>query len=135
MAANKLAMMDHIEDPKRVIQDKVEKYIHPAKVAGWKFLVGIYIRPDKTKGGIYLTDRIRDEDIYQGKVGLVLKLGPTAFVDDDRRNFHPDSVPEVGDWVLYGANEGRACEIGGHPCRFIDDTSLLAIIPHPNGYL
>jgi hypothetical protein len=45
-------------------------------------LVAVYKRPEKTKSGIILTDQNRDEDNYQSKVGLVLKVGPTAFAYD-----------------------------------------------------
>ena len=45
------------------------------EVFGNQVLVAIYQRPNKTASGIYLSDGVRAEDQYQGKVGLVLKLG------------------------------------------------------------
>jgi len=133
MISESLAHMDHRDDPRKEILEKVEGYI--PQVCQWKVLVAIYVRSEKTKGGIYLTDKLRDEDIYQGKVGLVIGLGPLAFKDDEQRKFHPDSIPKIGDWVLYGSNEGRAAQVNKQAVRFLDDTSVLAIIPSPNGYL
>ena len=39
-------------------------------------LVAVYIRPEKTKGSIFLTEKTRDEDRHQSKVGLVVKMLP-----------------------------------------------------------
>ena len=50
-------------------------------------LIAIYIRPEMTAGGIIITNKTRDEDKWQGKVGLVLKKGPSAFVDESNQWF------------------------------------------------
>ena len=36
---------------------------------------------EKTAGGIILTDAARMEDVYQGKLGYVLKMGGDAFAE------------------------------------------------------
>ena len=75
------ALMSHIEDPANEIRKRIGD-ISQIEVLHNQILVGVYIRPEKTKGGILLTSQTRDEDRYQGKAGLVLKKGPLAFVDD-----------------------------------------------------
>ena len=42
-------------------------------------LCAIYIAPEKTAGGIIRPQSNIDEDIHQGKVGLIVGVGPLAF--------------------------------------------------------
>ena len=63
-------------------------------------LVAVYVRPEKTKGGIFLPDKAKDEDKYQSKVGLILKVGPSAFVDDAQNWFKGVTVQEH-DWIIF----------------------------------
>jgi len=98
-----------------------------------KILVGIYMRGDKTTGGIILPDQIRDEDRYQGKAGLILKKGPIAFVDDDRVHFHGLN-PDVGEWVMFRPSNGLKVDIRsktGH-CILLSDTQVELVIPAPD---
>lgn len=96
-----------------------------------QILIGIWIKPQKTAGGILLTDKYRDEDKWQGKVGLVLKKGALAFKDDDRTEFHGQSVKE-GDWVIYRVSDGFSIDLNGTHCRLIEDVHIRGIIPNPS---
>jgi len=96
-------------------------------------LVAIYMRPEKTKGNIILTDVYRDEDKYQGKSGLVLKCGPLAFVDDDKVKFCGFS-PQPGEWVMFRPSDGIKLDIrtkDGH-CVLLIDTQIKMVIPSPD---
>ena len=94
-------------------------------------LVGIYKRGEKTKGGILLTDNYRQEDIYQGKTGLVLKVGPTAFKDDDDTDFAGQNV-QVGDWIVLRPGDGWQVKVGNRDCRMVADTSIKLKVPKPD---
>jgi co-chaperonin GroES (HSP10) len=100
-------------------------------------LVAVYKRPEKTKSGIILTDQNRDEDNYQSKVGLVLKVGPTAFAydpTDDQWGFEQLDV-EIGDWVVFRPSEGWALDIRGDEtvrCRMLSDTAIKGKVSHPD---
>lgn len=109
------ALMSHIEDPANEIRKRIGD-ISKIEVLHNQILVGVYIRPEKTKGGILLTPQTRDEDRYQGKAGLVLKKGPLAFVDDDNNKFHGQNV-DVGDWVFYRVSDGFPLVLNGTLCR------------------
>lgn len=122
--------MAHARDPREDIHDKLGKRIANIKVMGARVLVGTYVRPEKTAGGIILTDKSRDEDKYQGKVGLVLKMGPLAFTEDDTHKF-PDK-PKVGDWVLFRVGDTWPLLIGDQDCRFVDDVAVQSIVPGPD---
>jgi co-chaperonin GroES (HSP10) len=99
-------------------------------------LVAIYKRPAQTKSGIIMPDQHRDEDKYQGKVGLVLKKGPLAFVDDDRYSFHGFAA-DRGEWVAYRVSDGFPLGIMGLDgkavdCRLIKDSDIKLKIDQPD---
>lgn len=96
-----------------------------------QILVGIWRRPEKTKGGIILTDNTKKEDEYQGKVGLVLKKGPTAFISDDDMDFKGQNV-EVGDWIVLRPGDGWQVKVREQPCRMLVDTSVKMKISRPD---
>lgn len=96
-----------------------------------RILVAIYRRPEKTKGGIILTDNANDEDTYQGKVGLVIKKGPLAYTDDEVTKFHGHEVKE-GDWVWFRPADGMHCQVNGVPCRIFKEDGIIGRINHPD---
>jgi co-chaperonin GroES (HSP10) len=96
-----------------------------------QILVGIYIRPEKTSGGIFLTEKTLDEDKWQGKVGLVLKTGPMAFQNEGNTDFHGQSVNE-GDWVIYRVSDGFSIDVNGVHCRLIEDVHIKGRVADPS---
>ena len=124
------ALMKHIEDPANEIRKRIGD-ISKIEVLHNQILVGVYIRPEITKGGILLTPQTRDEDRYQGKAGLVLKKGPLAFVDDDNNKFHGQNV-DVGDWVFYRVSDGFPLVLNGTLCRLLEEVHVKGKIPSPD---
>lgn len=86
-------------------------------------LIALYIRPQKTASGILLTDRTVEEDIYQSKVGLVVKLGPTAFQDPDGEWFKDVNI-NVNDWIISRPSDGWTVTINKVPCRILHDVNV-----------
>jgi len=74
MARSSMAKMRQIAeastDPKAALMKGLGK--HGTHVFHSKVLVALYVRPAKTKGGIWLSDKTVEEDRYQGTVGLVI---------------------------------------------------------------
>src|SRR5215475_13835609 len=92
----------HLVDPRREIMKKIGSQLKEPELFGNTILVAVYVRPEKARHGtleLHLSDQTRKEDEYQGKVGLVVKMGPRAYVDDDNFSFNGQKV-EVGDWVV-----------------------------------
>lgn len=111
------------EEVLQSIGDALE-HVHPRNN---EVLVGIYIKPEKTASGLYLTDKTRDEDRWQGKAAFVLKKGPTAFVDAPENGlyFHDQNV-QPGDVVIYRVSDGFPLDINGVACRLMEDVSIRA---------
>jgi co-chaperonin GroES (HSP10) len=99
--------IQHTEDPREVIWNKVGD-LAGVEVFNNDVMVAIYERPNKTKSGIILTDRTVGEDLYQGKVGLILKMGPKAFTDPD---FEESEKCSVGDWIFFRPSDGWAATL------------------------
>jgi len=120
-------------DPKKVILETVGS-LDDIEIFGDMVLLAIYIRPEKTKGGIYRPDSNKDEDIWQGKVGLVLKWGPDAFVDPESGNLY-DQVAQEGDWCVFKVGDAWNLQIKDIPCRLVRDTNIRMKIKDPEAVL
>jgi co-chaperonin GroES (HSP10) len=123
-------------DPKNALLNALPAGAHLFECFHNKVLVATYVRPEKTKGGIILADRSQAEDRFQGSVGLVIKTGPLAFVDDGVVKFGGVKVEE-GDWVTYRPSDGLEMFFvddngrDGTPCRVLEDTNIIGRVPDP----
>lgn len=102
------------------------------EVMGNRVLVGIYIEPSR-KGGLFLAKETLKESVFQGVVGLVLKAGKSAFIDDPENKvfFHSQPV-NVGDWVAFRAGDAKRTQIRGVDCRMVEDTLIDLVVADPN---
>jgi len=123
-------IMEHEEDPRKKILEEIGD-ISNVDVFNTQVLVAVYIRPQRTKSGLYLTDKTTDEDRYQSKVGLVLKKGPSAFVDEKDQWFKNVNV-DVGDWIVHRASDGWSVTVNNVLCRMLEDTSIKGKVDHPD---
>jgi len=126
--------MEHATDPRTVLL-KALGDLSNIEIFNNQLLIAIYERPEKTAGGLYLADQTRNEDRYQGKVGLVVKIGPLAFQNDERNDFRGQSV-EVGDWVGYRVQDGWSLIVNGPQgkvfCRMLEDVHVRLRIDAPD---
>ena len=108
-------------------------------------LVATYIEPVKVFKGpngedieFHSTDKAHEENRFQGKIGLVLKAGPVAFVDDGVAKFGGITI-KPGDWVIYRPSDGyelfirdRTKTNEGLSCRLIEDTFVRGRVKDPS---
>jgi co-chaperonin GroES (HSP10) len=125
--------MIHNEDPREALLKQVGD-LSGVEVMGSDVLCAIYIRPEKTASGLYIPDSTRDEDKFQGKALLVLKMGPYAYKDDEGKEFR--DIKE-GDWVVGRASDGWACTLNSVnnskiDCRVFRDIDLRLRISSPD---
>lgn len=114
--------MYHARDPRELLVEQVGD-ISDFELFNNQVLVALYLRPKITKSGILLTDQTVDEDIYQSKVGLVLKKGPTAFQDEEGQWFNNVTINE-GDWLVSRASDGWTITINSVPCKILNDVNV-----------
>ena len=94
-------------------------------------LLACFVKPERTKGGVILTDTSKEEDIWQGKVGMVLKLGPDAFKDDDDFSFNGQKA-DIGEWVVFKVGDAWQIQVGEWPCRLVRDSAIRMKVSDPS---
>ena len=114
--------MHHEKDPRDLLQEQIGD-LSDFELFNNQILVALSIRPKVTKSGIFLTDKTVDEDIYQSKVGLIMKLGPTAFKDDTGEWFKNVDM-NIGDWIISRSSDGWTITINNVPCRILHDVNV-----------
>ena len=122
--------MEHEVDPAQKLIKELGD-ISNIEIFNNQILVAVYLRPEKTKSGIYMPDKHREEDRYQSKVGLVVKKGPSAFIDTGD-NWFKDVTVDLNDWVMFRATDGWGITVNNVLCRVLDDTNVRGRIPHPD---
>jgi co-chaperonin GroES (HSP10) len=122
--------MNHSVDPAKILMDELGN-LDDIQVFNNEVMVAIYVRPEKTNSGIILPGATRDEDRYQGKVGLVVKMGLQAF-DDPNNNWFKGTKVKVGDWVYFRVTDGWSINVHGVSCRMIDDTDVRGMTKYPD---
>lgn len=123
----------HDGDPAIAIRLRVKDYLDHIDIGGADVLVGIW-RPDigaKSKGGIILPDKTRDEYQFQGVTGLILKLGPHAYKTEKTEHWF-ETPPKVGEWVSFNFKQGEAFLLADQPCRLVNDQYVLMRLPRPD---
>lgn len=100
------------------------------KVLGNRVMVATYIEPEKTAGGIFITQKRQEESRFQGKAGLVVAMGPSAFKYDGAYEYE-GPVPAVGDWVMFFPSTAREFEYRGIKCRSVESTLIEMVLDSP----
>lgn len=119
-------------DPKKVILNKLED-LPGFEIAGNELLVAIYQRDELSPGGIVLPTKTLKEDIYQGKVGLIVKIGA---------NFNPKwtdpytgetgGVPvKLHDWIVFRASDTWPLEVNIRDGIFDKDSFVVCRLVQP----
>lgn len=122
-------LMSHDVDPKEAILQEIGD-LSTVELFHNQVLLAVYIRPEKTKSGLILTDSHRDEDRYQSKVGLLVKRGPMAFEQDG--NWFQGLTFEDHDWLVFRPSDGWSITVNGVLCRIFDDINIKGRVPHPD---
>jgi co-chaperonin GroES (HSP10) len=126
---SQIAML-HEKDPRDEILSKFQT-VSKMQLCNNQVLCAVYIRPEKTKGGIVLADQTRNEDRYQSKVGLIIAKGPDAFVDDSGRWFNGLEF-KLHDWIVFRPSDGWSITVDGILCRMLNDVDVRARIDNPD---
>jgi hypothetical protein len=129
LSAPKIAEISQATNPKLAIM-KAAGDLSDVTVGSDLVLLGTYIRPEKTIGGIIRPKENVDEDEHQGKVGLVLKAGPIAYGDWEDPAERGIMADEHA-WVMYAIKDALPFQLNGTPCRLIPYDKIRMRIPDP----
>lgn len=93
----------------------------------------VMIRPislrEKTKGGIFLPDKVVDDISYLTTIGQVVKLGDLAYEDSEK--FPKGKWCEVGDYVCYGKHTGQKFVYKGVKLLLLFDDQIIMRVGDP----
>lgn len=73
------------------------------EIWGNQVLLAVACEPVETKGRIVLGNDTKIEAVWQGKVGMILRIGPDCFTENAKTFNH--RKPKVGDFVYHNVNE------------------------------
>ena len=130
-----------LDEEKKLILDRLGD-ISRVEIAQNELLVATYMRPEKTKGGIVLPHQNLKEDQYQGKVGLVVKIGKACrFLRASAEGVAYGLDIQLHDWVVVRTSDTWPLELNGDPdvsdpaafvkCRLVYDDQIRMRIPFP----
>lgn len=119
------------------IWDKIAEHLKgkafPVLVQADDVLVALW-EGDEKIGSLYIPDKTKDENIYQGKSGLIVAMGHLAFTRDETHVWG-DRVPQVGDWVAFRISDGFPIVLGGREgqhCRLLNEMKVRMILDAPD---
>ena len=126
-------MMQHDVDPKEDILNRIGD-LSSVDLFHNQLLVAVYMRPKdgKTKGGILLPQQHTDEDRYQSKVGLLVKMGPRAFEPDGNWFDGASDFKVNEDWLVFRPSDTWQVTVNGVLCRVVIDVDVRGRVPHPD---
>lgn len=104
----------------------------PALVQPHEVMVALW-EGDEKIGNVLIPDSHKDENIYQGKTGLVISLGDAAFADDDEHSW--PVKPKEGDWVAFRSGDGFPFVLGGRNgqhCRLVHESKIRMVVASPD---
>ena len=125
-----LAQCENPESQKKMIFAMLADAIGQMDFLGSRVFVATYITPQK-KGSIWMPEKKIDASRFEGKCGLVLMLGPSAFKYDGAWPYEGPK-PKVGDWIQYRASDAREFGFCDVYCREIEDHLVKAIVKDPS---
>ena len=102
-----------------------DSVLTPTKVpqpVGYRILIRPRGAIEKTKGGIILTDRNREEQAYLNSVGQVIAMGPDCYSDRKK------PWCKINDWVVFGRYAGAKISVQKVKMVIINDDEILATL-------
>ena len=99
----------------------------------YHILVALPEQEEKTEGGIYLTDSLREREGTASITAYVMALGPDCYAETPQRKFPNGAYCKKGDWIVMRAYSGTRIKIHGQEFRLITDDVPQAIVDNPLG--
>ena len=105
---------ERVLDPSLADQSLIDRMPSPT---GWRLLILPYRGKGKTEGGLYLPDKVVEDNQISTQVGFVLKMGPMAYKDPEKFPSGPWCAEK--DWVMFARYAGSRFKIDGGEVRIL----------------
>ena len=113
---------------------EVEQYLNLLpKPVGYRLLVRPYQPKQKTKGGLYLTEKTLETQQLTTVVGFVVKMGDLSYKDD--KKFPTGPWCKEGQFVVYGRYAGARFKTKYGEHRILNDDEIIGTINKPEDIL
>ena len=99
---------------------------------GYTLLISPGEVDEKTEGGLYMPDQIRDAEGIASIIGFVVSMGADAYKDKDK--FPNGAYCKVGAFVIFRSYSGTRFKIHTQEFRLINDDTVEAVVDDPRGY-
>ena len=113
---------------------QVEEYLKllPTPV-GYRLLVRPYLPHEKTKGGLYLTEKTLETQQLTTVVGMVVKMGDLCYKDKEK--FPTGPWCKEGQFIVYGRYSGARFKTKYGEHRILNDDEIIGTINKPEDIL
>ena len=101
----------------------------PTKVpqpVGYRILIRPLPAAEKTKGGIILTDRNKEDQAYLNSVGQVIAMGSECYSDRKK------PWCKINDWVVFGRYAGAKISVQKVKMVIVNDDEVLGTLESPD---
>jgi co-chaperonin GroES (HSP10) len=98
-------------------------------IPGFHILVRPISVKEKTKGGLYLPDSVKNDISYLTTVGKVLSVGDSAYLDEVKFPILPWC--RKGDYVCYGKHSGQKFFYKGVKLILLYDDQISMVVEDP----
>ena len=98
---------------------------------GYKLLVAMPTLEEKTEGGVFIPDAMKEAESTASVVGFVVSMGESAYEDVDK--FPHGAYCREGEWVIFRSYSGTRFKVEGQEFRLINDDTVEAVVTDPRG--
>ena len=116
-------------DVKDLDMERLKKQAIMPKPKGYKLLIAMPSLEEKTDGGVFLPDSMKQQESTASVVGLVLMMGNEAYKDEDK--FPSGPWCKEGDWVVFRSYSGTRFKVENQEFRIINDDTVEAVVEDP----
>jgi len=99
---------------------------------GYHLLIATLDVQEKTTGGVYRPDSLKNAEQTASIIGMVVAVGADAYSDPNK--FSSGPWCKEGDFVIFRSYSGTRFTIGGKEFRLINDDTVEAVVDDPRGF-
>ena len=100
---------------------------------GYRLLIAIPKVEEKTGAGVYMPDSLTKMEQTASIVGLVVEMGPDAYLDKSK--FPNGPYCKKGDFVIFRSYSGTRFKVKNEEFRLINDDTVEAVVDDPRGFI